>query len=123
MDWRGDGGPEYDAVGLEAPVLADSARAAQARAAEGPPSHTLQECLEVRSLVFRIVCFCALEGPRFVLEVFYRCDEIQGLSGSAPMNPRLTSEFEVPHCVNTRLALVLSGPALLRSCPHLRLLP
>ena len=49
VDWRGDGGPEYDASGLEAPVLSDSARAVQARAAEGPPSHTLQECLEVRS--------------------------------------------------------------------------
>ena len=49
VDWRSDGGPEYDAAGLEAPVLSDSARAAQARAAEGPPSHTLQECLEVRS--------------------------------------------------------------------------
>lgn len=47
VDWRGDGGPEYDAAGLEAPVLSESARAAQARAAEGPPSHTLQECLEV----------------------------------------------------------------------------
>ena len=49
VDWRGDGGPEYDAAGLEAPVLSEGACAAQARAAAGPPSHTLHECLEVRS--------------------------------------------------------------------------
>ncbi len=48
MDWRGDGGPEYDAGALEAPVLSEGARAAQARAGAAPPSHTLHECLEAR---------------------------------------------------------------------------
>jgi hypothetical protein len=48
VDWRGDGGPEYDAGALEAPVLSEGARAAQARAGAAPPSHTLHECLEAR---------------------------------------------------------------------------
>ena len=49
-DWRGDGGVEND-VALEAPAASGGARAAQARAAQGLPSHTLLDCVRGGALV------------------------------------------------------------------------
>ena len=67
VDWRGDGGLEYNLAGLQMQVLSEGAgvaraRAARARAAEDPPCHTLQECMKVRCVGISVWIFTRVQN-------------------------------------------------------------